>query len=400
MCIVTLERVTRASSAWRLGLLATSAFVFVTSELLPVGAMPVLVTDLGASERQVGLLLTVYAALVAVTAVPAVRLTRTVDRRLLVSGAVFIMALSNGLAALAPSLGWLMAARLLIATTHGLFWSIIGSVAARLAPPGRAGAATSVVFAGNALALIAGVPVVNAVSSWVGWRLSSVGVAVIAGAVGIALHTALPPLPGGGPPAPRQARDYQAVRRVGGVAAPTLLTVAAYFATYTYITSILTTSALTNRNQPLFLLLYGAAGLGGILLCGRWVDSAPRAVITVQGLLGVTAYLLLGIAQPPLGLLVPAALLVLSLGYAGMAVSWQAATLRAAPAAPDLASAVYVVAFQIGIAAGPIIGGLFIDRDDLFLVPLVSAGVAAAGVIAAASASAFHTHTHVVPGRP
>ncbi len=392
-------RAVRASSGWRLGLLATSAFVFVTSELLPVGAMPMLVADFRASEGQVGRLLTVYAALVAVTAVPAVRLTRTVDRRLLVSGAVLIMAVSNGLAALAPSLGWLMAARLLIATTHGLFWSIIGSVAARLAPPGRAGAATSVVFTGNALALIGGLPLVNAISTWVGWRLSSVGVAVVAGLVGIALYAALPPLPGAPGPTMRKSRDHGAMRRVFGVAATTLLSVTAYFATYTYITSILTTSPLTSRNQPLFLLLYGAAGLGGILLCGRWVDSAPRAVITVQGLLGVTAYLLLGAARPPLDLLVPAALLVLSLGYAGMAVSWQAAALRAAPAAPDLASAVYVVAFQVGIAAGPVIGGLLVDRDDLFFVPLVSAGVAAAGVIAAANASAFRTRTRAASER-
>lgn len=358
-----------------------------------------LVADFRASEGQVGRLLTVYAALVAVTAVPAVRLTRTVDRRLLVSGAVLIMAVSNGLAALAPSLGWLMAARLLIATTHGLFWSIIGSVAARLAPPGRAGAATSVVFTGNALALIGGLPLVNAISTWVGWRLSSVGVAVVAGLVGIALYAALPPLPGAPGPTMRKSRDHGAMRRVFGVAATTLLSVTAYFATYTYITSILTTSPLTSRNQPLFLLLYGAAGLGGILLCGRWVDSAPRAVITVQGLLGVTAYLLLGAARPPLDLLVPAALLVLSLGYAGMAVSWQAAALRAAPAAPDLASAVYVVAFQVGIAAGPVIGGLLVDRDDLFFVPLVSAGVAAAGVIAAANASAFRTRTRAASER-
>ncbi len=397
MCNVTHVRIVGSSSRWRLGLLATSAFVFVTSELLPVGAMPVLVADLGASEGQVGRLLTVYAALVAVTAVPAVRLTRTVNRRVLVSFAVLVMAVSNGLAALAPSLGWLMAARLLIATTHGLFWSIIGSVASRLAPAGRAGAATSVVFAGNALALIAGVPVVNAVSTWVGWRLSLVGVAVVAGAVGIALYAALPPLPAEAPPAPRRGRDVQAMRRVCGVAVTTLLTVTAYFATYTYITSILTTSPVTSRNQPLFLLLYGSVGLVGILVCGRWVDRAPRAVITVQSLLGVTAYLLLGVTQSPLHLLVPAALLLLSLGYAGMAVSWQAAALRAAPAAPDLASAVYVVAFQIGIAIGPVIGGLFVDRNDLFVVPLVSAGVAAGGMVAAASASAF---SHARPCRP
>lgn len=224
------------------------------------------------------------------------------------------------------------------------------------------------------------------------------GVAVIAGAVGIALYAALPSLPADALPAGRQARDSRGVRRVSGLAATTLLTVTAYFATY--ITSILRASPVSDRNQPLFLLLYGAAGLGGILLSGRWVDRAPRAVIHVQGLLGVMAYLLLGVAHPPLDLLTPAALLVLSLGYAGMAVSWQTAALRATPATPDLASATYVVAFQIGIAAGPIIGGLLVDRNQLSVVPLVSAFVAAAGLITAASTSAFRTPTSVVFERP
>lgn len=384
-------RMVRVIFAWRLGLLATSAFVFVTSELLPVGAMPVLVADLGATEGQVGRLLTGYAALVVVTAVPAVRLTRTVDRRVLVGATVLVMAIGNGLAAAAPSLGWLLAARLPTAVAHGLFWSVIGSVAARLAPPGRAGAATSVVFAGNALALVGGLPAVNAVSAGAGWRLSTVGIAVVAGAVGIALYAVLPPLPGEAPSTSRHGPDREARRRVYAVAATTLLTVTAYFATYTYITSILTASPLTRQHQPLFLFLYGAAGLGGILVCGRWVDRAPRTVVDLQGLLGVVAYLLLGVAHPPLQLLGPAALLILSIGYAGMAVSWQSAALRAAPAAPDLASATYVIAFQVGIAAGPVIGGLLVDRDHRALVPLISAGIAAAGAVVATKAAAFRT---------
>ncbi|MFB9839398.1 MFS transporter, partial [Actinoallomurus acaciae] len=142
-------------SGRRLALLAVCAFMYVTSELLPVGALEVIARDLGRGQTLVGLLLSAYAGTVALTAIPVTRLTRGWDRRTVVVGTMLVLALGNGVAAVAPGFATLAVARVAIAVAHGLFWSSVGSVAARLATPGRAGAATAAVFVGTALATVA-----------------------------------------------------------------------------------------------------------------------------------------------------------------------------------------------------------------------------------------------------
>jgi predicted MFS family arabinose efflux permease len=65
---------------------------------------------------------------------------------------------------------------------------------------------------------------------------------------------------------------------------------------------------------------------------------------------------------------------------AGIAVVLQAAVLRAATTQQDIASAVYIVAFQVGIALGAWVGGLYLDHDVL---PAAIATAAACGLVTA-----------------
>ena len=92
--------------------LAASAFIFVTAEVLPVGLLPQISGSLGVSEGRVGFLLTLYAALAGLSAIPlTVRTSRVARDRLL----VILMSIFTGstvLAALAPTYGLLAASRL------------------------------------------------------------------------------------------------------------------------------------------------------------------------------------------------------------------------------------------------------------------------------------------------
>ena len=53
--------------------LASAAFVYVTAEMVPVGALPAIAADLRVSEALVGTLLASYALVAAVTTIPLVR---------------------------------------------------------------------------------------------------------------------------------------------------------------------------------------------------------------------------------------------------------------------------------------------------------------------------------------
>lgn len=124
---------------WGLALLAVAAFTYVTSESFPVGLLPEISTDLRVSDSTVGYLLTIYAAAVAVSVVPFVIVTTRVARRRLIIITVVMLGISNVAMAVAPSYGVLAAARLLSATTHGIFWSVIAPTAAALVTRDREG---------------------------------------------------------------------------------------------------------------------------------------------------------------------------------------------------------------------------------------------------------------------
>jgi DHA1 family inner membrane transport protein len=74
--------------------LAVSTFVFVTSETLPIGLLPLIADDLGATQAAVGLLVTGYGLVVVVTSIPLTRWTHHVPRRRLLTVllGVFVLA--------------------------------------------------------------------------------------------------------------------------------------------------------------------------------------------------------------------------------------------------------------------------------------------------------------------
>ena len=61
--------------ALALGVLAAAAFIYVTAEIMPVGALPAIAGDLDVSEAMVATLLASYALVAAVATVPLVRWT-------------------------------------------------------------------------------------------------------------------------------------------------------------------------------------------------------------------------------------------------------------------------------------------------------------------------------------
>ncbi|GAA2113914.1 MFS transporter [Actinomadura alba] len=157
-----------ASSARRragLAVLAITTFVVVTTEMLPVGLLSLIGDDLGVAQSRVGLLVTVYAFTVGLTAAPLTAWTSRWPRKRLFAMVCAVFALGTVLSGLSVNYPMLVAARFLCGTAHGVFWSIVAGYAASLADPGRTGRATSIVFAGNSAALVLGMPLGTALGA-------------------------------------------------------------------------------------------------------------------------------------------------------------------------------------------------------------------------------------------
>lgn len=362
--------------------LSAACFTSVTSENLPVALLAELAAGLRVPESAVGLLVTGYAVVVALTVVPLVALTAHWDRRTTALVTVAAIAVSNVLLAVAPGYGVAVAARVVSAVGHGVFWSVVAPMAARLLGPDRVGRATAVVFAGNSLAFLVGLPLSSWLGATIGWRPTALAMAGVAALAAVAIRVTIDPMPGEratprrGPSAVRRAVTDRSLLPVNLV---TVVVVTGHFAVFTYITVVIADHVhLTGAGMSALLLAHGAAGLLGLVVFGRFVDSRPRATaLAVTGGLAACMVVLQAFGSGPV---VGAAVVLWAVPSGGMAVVLQAAVLRTAADRPDLASAVYVVAFQVGIALGAWVGGVFLDRGAL---PGAVAVATACGLVAA-----------------
>ncbi|SEF25168.1 Predicted arabinose efflux permease, MFS family [Amycolatopsis pretoriensis] len=352
-----------------LGALSAACFVSVTSENLPVALLPQLASGLGVADSSIGLLMTGYALVVAVSVVPLVALTSRWDRRTTALVTLGMVVVSNVVLALAPNYGVAIAARLVAAAGHGVFWSVVASMAARLLGPGRGGRATAVVFAGNSLAFLFGLSVSSWLGTTFGWRFAVLVVAAVAAVTALVIRVTVAPMPA---LAPASGSRIAVDRAQFPVNVTTLLVVTGHFAAFTYITAIIARYVhLTGPSTSLLLFAHGLAGLLGLVLIGRHIDHHPRAtaLVTTAGL----AVCMLGLLVSPGPVVSGTAIVAWAGPAAGIGVVLQAAVLRVAKDRPDLASAVYIVAFQIGIALGAALGGLGLDHGMLPAAVLIAA---------------------------
>jgi predicted MFS family arabinose efflux permease len=389
---------------WRtplaLAALAAAAFVYVTAETFPIGLLPQLSRGLHVSGGDVGLLVTVYAGVAALTAIPLTALTNHLPRRRLLVGAVALLAVSQLVVALAPDYATVMGARAVCAAAHGVFWSIIAPVAASLVVPERAGRAMAAMFAGNSLALVLGSPLATALGVAFGWRVAAALVALAGAVVCVALARLIPelddPVSEGGS-RQRLAAIPLAMKNLPllSVCLVTGVIVIGHFSAYTYISRLIQRDAgLTGLSLSLVLFAYGAAGILGNIAAGWVTDRRPR--LAVLGCTMTLAIALIVLAVFGRGSTAATVIAVALWGaaFTAVPVCMQSGVLRVAPADPDTASAIYVVAFQIGIGGGALAGSLLVDAGRLASLPVVAVVCFVVGtLIAATSRLAFPART-------
>ncbi|MEZ0365626.1 MFS transporter [Mycobacterium sp. pUA109] len=380
--------------AVQLTVLAAAAFIYVTAETVPVGALPAIARDLHVSEALVGTLLAWYALVAAVTTIPLVRWTAQWPRRRTLLLTLVCLTVSQAISAAALNFAVLTGARVLCAITHGLMWSVIAPIAARLVPASHSGRATTAIYVGTSLALVLGNPLTAAMSLLWGWRLAVVGVTVAAAAVTVAAWLVLPAMVlsaeqraavGG------RARHHRN-NRLLALSGLTLTAVAGHFISYTFIVVIIRdVVGVHGPNLAWLLAAFGVAGLVAMPLVARPLDRQPQAAVNVCMAALMMAFIVLtvlafGARHSVVTALIGTAAIVLW-GAMAMAVSpmLQSAAMRTSPDDPDGASGLYVAAFQVGIMAGSLLGGLFYERAGVPVMLAASAvlvGAALAGMAA------------------
>lgn len=361
--------------------LAVGAFGIGVTEFTPMGMLPLMAGDLGVSIPAAGLVVSAYALGVQVGAPLMTLAAARVPRRRLLVGLMAIFTLGNLLAAIADSYAMLVVARLVTALNHGAFFGIGSVVAAGLVPPERRAAAVASMFSGLTVATIGGVPLAAWVGEVLGWRAAFWGIAMIGAVAMLALRLALPEL------RVESRDDLRAELRAlgrGPVLAALALTMVGFSAMFTLFTYIVPILRIETGATSLFvtamLVLFGIGLTAGNWLGGRLADRSVDG--TILGSLAAQIVVLALFAWGMQGE-ASAALLIVVWGIASFAIvpPLQMRVMDEAGAAPNLAAAMNIGAFNLGNAIGAAVGGGVIDAGLGYgAVPLAGAAMAALGL--------------------
>jgi predicted MFS family arabinose efflux permease len=340
--------------------MASVTFVGILSELLPSGVLPQMAEGLGVSDTQVGFLVGVYALSSAIFAIPLVRATLSVNRKVVLLVLLFGFAVSNIVVAISSSYAIIIASRILGGLCAGVMWPMIAAYGTRLVPEEVQGKAVTIIMAGNTLGISIGLPVMTTIGINFGWRTEFVILGLIVVAIGVLSYFILPSVEGEERSKSNSplAVLNQPVMLV--ILLLTFLSVAAHYGIYTYI-SLLVEMLNLAGGIGIAMLIFGVGSVISVVVSARYIDAHLRPlVVSMLALGGISmgVFLLFG----GTAVLSHLAFFLWGLAFGPLVTMYQAAVIKRFGDAKDVATSVQSTAFNFSIMIATWLGGILLTQ--------------------------------------
>lgn len=360
--------------------LAVGAFIFNTTEYIPIALLSDIGQSFGKPATEVGMMITVYAWIVALLSLPLMLMTKNIERRKLLLMLFALFALFHALSFFSWNFNILLVSRIGIALTHAVFWSITASLAVRLAPTGKTNQALGLLSTGTVLAMVLGIPLGRVVGQYFGWQLSFLLIGVCAAGVMLVLTKNLPALPSQNTGSLSSLPSLFKRRNLMLLYAMTVLIITAHFTAYSYIEPfVLQVGGFKAEQVTIVLSLYGLAGFAASYLFGKWFAKSQRLfMLGAVAVILLSALLLLPFASFPyavyaLVFIWGVAIVIVSLGMVSKVLAF-------ASDATDVANSIYSGLYNVGIGGGALLGHYVTVWFGLSNIGIAGALLAVAGL--------------------
>ncbi|GAB1531302.1 MULTISPECIES: MFS transporter [Brevibacillus] len=356
--------------------LAISAFGIGTTEFVIVGLLSTVAQDLKVTITLAGLLISGYALGVAIGAPIITALTSRIPRKALLMLLMIVFVVGNSAAALSSSFAILIIARFFTAFSHGVFFSIGSTIAADLVPENKRASAIATMFTGLTVATVTGVPLGTYIGQMFGWRATFWGVAIL-GVIALISTAILVPsnLKNAKPASIKDQVKIITNLPLLLVFAITALGYGGTFVTFTFLGPIL--EEITGYQASavsLILLVYGIAVAIGNTVGGKAADKNPIKALRWMFIVQAIILIILTFTAPFkwVGTLTIMLMGLLAfMNVPGLQVYVVQLAEKYVPSAVDVASAINIAAFNLGIAIGALVGGMIVDTIGLIHTPWV-----------------------------
>ncbi|KKX51596.1 MFS transporter [Sphingobacterium sp. IITKGP-BTPF85] len=336
--------------------LALGAFGIITTEFGIVGILPTISRQFDVSIDTAGWLLSAFAITVAVSSPFITSFTTKINRKLLLCLVMSIFVFSNLISAFSTNFNMLMVARILPAILHPLFWNI--AIAIAFKEKGAKGVST--VMLGLSLATVLGIPLTTyAVDLFQNWQASFFLSSAISLIAFIGLLLFIPSMPADQAISTKNQVEVLKSPLLWLNLISTIATLAAMFASYTYLTAYLEEITKMDGAQiSMMLLLFGGMGTLGNWLMGLALNRNVLLTARLFLMLLVTVQIL---AYYFGGHYIPMVIIVSLWGMihtGGFLVSNIRTTQSVPHHALEFVNSLLTSSFNIGISLGAFLGGI------------------------------------------
>lgn len=280
--------------AW---IMALGTFAIGTEGFMIVPLLPNMAADLQLSIATLGTLVTVFTLTLAFSSPILTTLFGSVDRRRLLISTMVFFALANLVAWQSSGYWGIFAARVLLAIAAGLYTPNANALISVLVAPEKRGRALAIVNGGMTIAIALGLPIGSLVGNALGWRVTFLGVGILALIAVAGLVFGLDRSAGKGIAVPSISARIAVAKRppvLVGLAITLFWAIGAY-TVWTYIAPYLQSVANFGPDGISFIVcLWGVSAAIGIFSGGTLSDKLGAKVVMAGSLLLLTgAFVLL-----------------------------------------------------------------------------------------------------------